>query len=498
LAEEEFAKVRTTRYRPDTLPPETRLMVFPDVVAQPGNAYVAWEGSDVWRHTATEKLQFSYRLNQGEWSEYLPAISHYFLKMASGAYTFEVRARDGDFNVDPTPARVDFRVLPPVWRQGWFQGLIGTVLVVLAIMEFRVIRRNYRLRIEVEERKRAQTTVEQQNQALGAQKQELEAQKDRLVAQKERLEQEVTQRKKAELEVEKAHKQLVDASRKAGMADVATGVLHNVGNVLNSVNVSANLIADKTKNSRISSLAKLDDLFSLHTDDLADFVARDAKGRQIPGFVKQLSEHLQQERAEVLGEVASLTRQIDHIKEIVVMQQDYARVSGVVETVDPRQLVEDALRIHGGAYDRHGVKVIREFQELPPVTVDKHKVLQILVNLLSNAKYACDAEAQADKQVWVRTEESDGRWRIVVRDNGVGLAPENLIRVFHQGFSLRKGGHGFGLHSSANAAKEMGGSLVAHSDGPGKGATFVLELPMQPSEEPAKADSFTRPADEHA
>ena len=294
----------------------------------------------------------------------------------------------------------------------------------------------------------------------------------------------VTNRKLAEAELKKTQAELLRTSRFAGMAEVATGVLHNVGNVLNSVNVAATLIADKIKNSRISSLAKLDDLLNQHSDDLADFLTRDAKGRQIPSFVKSLSECLQQERAEVLGEVTFLTRNIDHIKEIVAMQQNYAQVSGVVESVVPRELVEDALHIHAEAYLRHGVKVIREYGEVPAVSVDKHKVLQILVNLLSNAKYACDADAKEEKCVWVRIEVTENQLRVVVRDNGTGITPENLTKIFQHGFTTREDGHGFGLHNGANIAKELGGSLGAQSAGSGKGSAFTLQLPLSPAVSP--------------
>ena len=187
-------------------------------------------------------------------------------------------------------------------------------------------------------------------------------------------------------------------------------------------------------------------------------------------------------------ELKNLTVNIEHIKEIVTTQQNYAQISGLTESVALPDLVEDALRIHSGAYVRHGVTVVREFEPLPPISVDKHKVLQILVNLFNNAKYACDEGGRGDKQVRVRLKPAgEGRVKIEVADNGVGIAPENLIRIFSQGFTLRKGGHGFGLHSGALAARELGGSLNVHSDGLGRGATFTLELPVMPAQhEPGK------------
>jgi signal transduction histidine kinase len=136
------------------------------------------------------------------------------------------------------------------------------------------------------------------------------------------------------------------------------------------------------------------------------------------------------------------------------------------------------------ALSRHEVEVIREFGNVPPLNVEKHKILQILVNLLRNAKYACDDSERADKRLTVRVANGGSRIKVSVIDNGVGIAPENLTRIFNYGFTTRKGGHGFGLHGGALAAKEMGGSLTAHSDGPGQGAEFTLELPCPARENP--------------
>ncbi|MCU0786493.1 MAG: ATP-binding protein, partial [Verrucomicrobia bacterium] len=170
---------------------------------------------------------------------------------------------------------------------------------------------------------------------------------------------------------------------------------------------------------------------------------------------------------------------IEHIKEIVAMQQTYAKVSGAYENLPAAGLVEDALRMNSAAFERHRIQVVREFDEnTPTVCVDRHKVLQILINLLRNAKYAMDAQKTHDNRLVIRVgQASPDRVKITVSDNGIGIAPESLINIFNHGFTTKKDGHGFGLHSGANAAKEMRGSLTAHSDGLGKGATFTLELP---------------------
>jgi PAS domain S-box-containing protein len=288
----------------------------------------------------------------------------------------------------------------------------------------------------------------------------------------------ITPLKEAQLKLEAAHTELVEASWAAGMAEVASGVLHNVGNVLNSVNVSVSVIGDSLRKSRLPNLAKLSAMFQEHAGDLGGFLVADERGRKALPYLSQLTQHLQQEQNFLAAEVGNLVSKIEHIKAIVAAQQNYASASAVVQPIDLRELVEDALKIYGAAFERHGVTVVREYDSLPTVTLDKHKVLQILVNLIQNAKYACEADHQPAKQVTLRLKGAEKRLQIQVADNGIGIPPENLARIFSHGFTTRKGGHGFGLHSAALAAHAVGGSLTVASEGAGKGATFTLELPL--------------------
>ena len=295
----------------------------------------------------------------------------------------------------------------------------------------------------------------------------------------------ITEHKVAETELAALHKQLLDASHKAGMAEIATNVLHNVGNVLNSVNISASLVVESAKQSKASSLARVVGLLQEHAHDLGEFITNDSRGKHVPAHLAQLAEHLLAEQETNARELASLQRNIEHIKEIVAMQQNYARFGGVKEMINVVSLVEDSLRLNEDALGRHRVEVIREFETVPLMNVERHKVVQILVNLLRNAKHACQDSERADKRLTVRVANGSDRIRISVIDNGVGIPPENLTRIFNHGFTTRRDGHGFGLHSGALAAKEMGGSLTVHSDGPGQGAAFTLELPLPDAEERA-------------
>lgn len=290
----------------------------------------------------------------------------------------------------------------------------------------------------------------------------------------------ITARKEMEAEIERVQKALVDASRQAGMAEVATNVLHNVGNVLNSVNVSASLVAERLKTGKSARIADVATLLEQHLADLPRFFDEDERGRKLPQFLRALAAQVAGERQSLLKEIADLRANIDHIREAVSMQQTYARRCGVLETVAVVDLAEDALRMNSGALTRHRVALERDYRDRPQITVDRHKVLQILVNLIRNAKYACDESGRNDKQVKLRIESVAEGVAISVIDNGVGIAAEVRERLFTHGFTTRRSGHGFGLHSASLAAAELGGSLEAYSDGPGRGATFRLMLPPQP------------------
>jgi signal transduction histidine kinase len=295
-----------------------------------------------------------------------------------------------------------------------------------------------------------------------------------LEATNQRVEAEVT-RQTARLE--QVSQELLATARRAGMADIATGVLHNVGNVLNSVNVSSTLIADTLRKLKVAGLAKIAVLLGEHEHDLGTFMTTDPRGIKLPGFLGQLAAHLTAEQEIAVKEVDHLQKNIEHIKEIVKMQQIHASSAGFTERLNLRELIDTAIQMNTPSLNRHAVAVVRKFENVPPVATDKHKVLQILVNLITNARQAMKDSPEKILTVGLGPA-AEGSVRIFVRDTGSGVAPENTTRIFAHGFTTKTDGHGFGLHSSALAAKEMRGSLTVHSDGPGKGAIFTLELPV--------------------
>lgn len=273
---------------------------------------------------------------------------------------------------------------------------------------------------------------------------------------------------------------LVKAARHAGMSEIATGVLHNVGNVLNSVNVSATLVAEKTRSSGVADLKMAMDAVRDSAGDLAAFLAKDPRGTHLSPLLMALTEQIAGEQSALEDEVKRLTDGIDHIKLLIQSQQSYAGHSGVLEVTALSEQVEAAISMTARTVGDDPLEIVREYEQLPAFKVDRHRLIEILVNLVQNARQSLQAPDLALRRLTVRVKAVDeDRVAIEVEDTGVGIPTENLERVFVHGFTTKKNGHGFGLHASANAATEMGGKLVAHSDGPGKGACFRLEIPVK-------------------
>jgi two-component system, NtrC family, sensor kinase len=288
----------------------------------------------------------------------------------------------------------------------------------------------------------------------------------------------VTEMIEAQRTLEQTSAQLTEATRQAGMAEVATGVLHNVGNVLTSINVTANLLVDRLRDSKVTSLFKVCSLLKENAGNLGQFFTSDPRAAKLTSYLENLAANLEKDRQESMTELATLLKSVSHVKDIIWMQQSYASVSGIVEPLAAPETIEDALKLSNNALMRHNVHVVREFTPCKPVRAERHKVLQILVNLISNAKKAMDCKEPSQRRLTIRIEPGpQDTVMIRVSDNGIGIPAENLTKIFSHGFTTRKDGHGFGLHSSALAAKQMGGTLEAYSDGPGKGASFTLLLP---------------------
>jgi PAS domain S-box-containing protein len=288
--------------------------------------------------------------------------------------------------------------------------------------------------------------------------------------------QDITDRKQAEAEVERSHAELVEASRHAGMAEVATGVLHNVANVLTSVTLASSLLDEEAAKSKVANLPRVVAMLTEHKADIGAFLTDDPKGKLIPAYLSLLSEHLASERTEALRILARLRLSVEHLIAIVSAQQMMGKTGGSPQQVGLADFINNALLL-ASVSEHSDVRIVTDVDPKLTITVNKHRALQVLVNLIRNGIQACDNSGQDEKVLIVRAILAGPRVKIAVIDNGVGIDPANLPRIFSHGFTTKKEGHGFGLHSCLLVARELGGELTVHSDGPGLGAMFTLELP---------------------
>jgi PAS domain S-box-containing protein len=293
----------------------------------------------------------------------------------------------------------------------------------------------------------------------------------------------ISERKRAEAEMGRLHQELMRVSRQAGMAAVASEVLHNAGNVLNSTGVSVAMLERHLRGLRIGHLGKAVALLEEHAGDLDGFLRDDPRGKRMFELLRGLVGHFEQQHQQLGAEVTSLQKSINHLSTVIHAQQSHARTIGVRETVTATELVDAALDLQAPAWSQLGITLERQLAALPPLQIDRHKTIEILVNLIGNARHAVRDSGRDDKRIVIRTEaagpaDAPDRVRIHIEDNGVGIDPAHAEKLFRLGFTTKRGGSGIGLHSSANAAQQLGGSISFRSDGPGQGSVFTLELPL--------------------
>lgn len=290
----------------------------------------------------------------------------------------------------------------------------------------------------------------------------------------------ITARKEAEATLADAQSQLVDAAHKSGMADMATGVLHNIGNILNSVNLAGEEIMRISSNSKISGLMKANELLE-NQENMAEFFANDDRGKKLPGYFMKMGKVLEGEISSINQEARDLIEKTTMMKEVISTQQAYAHSGFHNEQLSINELIEDALKIQIASLQKWGVKLNKQFGDIPACLGQKSKLLQVITNLIKNAKEAMSNNDQFNKpkEMTIETGVIEDKFAYIkVVDNGCGISQSQLSKIFSHGFTTKETGHGFGLHTSANAMTEMHGSLKVDSDGVEKGASFTLTIPL--------------------
>ncbi|HEU4428654.1 MAG TPA: CHASE4 domain-containing protein [Myxococcota bacterium] len=283
--------------------------------------------------------------------------------------------------------------------------------------------------------------------------------------------------------LERSRAELIAVAHQAGRAEVASAVLHDVGNVLNSVAVAASVANETLARSEVGSLRRATDLLEQHAGDVAAYLSQDAQGRHLVPFLAELATQLESEQHTLSRELKTLSAAVEHIAALVRAQNQNSSPQAVLEQLDPSVLIEQALQLCAQSFERHAISVQRQIESGPPVWLDRHRALQVLGNLLRNADHAIRETRRGSGTLRIalrRTREEAGGWiELAVGDDGIGIAQSELARIFARGYSTREGGQGIGLHYAANLAREMGGELRAESAGPGRGACFTLRIPAQ-------------------
>ncbi len=306
---------------------------------------------------------------------------------------------------------------------------------------------------------------------------------ENMKAAKEKAEESQAKLEKLNLQLEVTYKKLMETAHSAGMAEVAANILHNVENALNSINVSAAIVTEKITNSEIGNLAKLAELLSKHNTDIDQFLKNDPQGKHILTYLSEVSRHLTQQQAETIEKLQTVMKNVEHIKDIVQMQQLYTGIEQQQDCVSLPELIENAIEVNSAGLERHNIEVVREYCDIGNILIDKQRALQIFVNLIDNAEYALSKSDIEPKLLKIRTAGNGGtKIRIEVTDNGIGMEPAEIDRIFEQGYTTKPVGHGMGLYSCLTAARDMQGTLTVKSPGRNQGTTFILELPLKKSE----------------
>jgi len=299
-----------------------------------------------------------------------------------------------------------------------------------------------------------------------------------------RLLHETQQKEIAQKNLDIINRQLIAAARRAGMAEIATSVLHNIGNVMNSVNVAALSLSEKLNKTEFHGLSAAAKLIQEHQHDFNTFIQNDIKGQNLINYINKIPKFWEEKKQMFQTELESINKNIQNIKEIIMMQQSMCGGNSLIETLSLIDAIEEALKLNSTIHPGSSITVVKDYQIQPSISSDKVKLLQILVNLIRNAYEVSQDATTEQKIITIRIIPlNDAEIRIDIIDQGTGILKENLTKIFTYGFTTKKNGHGIGLHTSALAAKELGGSLVAVSSGEGQGATFKLILPIKPTQQ---------------
>ncbi|MCP4682272.1 MAG: GHKL domain-containing protein [Desulfobacterales bacterium] len=291
------------------------------------------------------------------------------------------------------------------------------------------------------------------------------------------LEQKVMERTRA---LKNAQANLLQQAHEVGMAEMAVGILHNIGNAITPAKVgTATLVKRLTLSPMRNNLnVAMDQIYTAM--EKPPFIQDEEKDRLL-SVIKLLPESIKEEYDTIIDEIQQIRNKHEHIEEVISLQMRYARFSTDFEDVDINRLTEDALKIIDESIRKRSVQIIRDFSDIPVVRIEQSKFIQIIVNLIKNAYEAMETMESDDRQIIVTTFFEKGPPDHVVlsiKDKGIGFSPQDKEKLFKFGYTTKDKGTGFGLHSCANYLIAHKGSIEAMSRGRGLGAEFIVRLAL--------------------
>lgn len=352
------------------------------------------------------------------------------------------------------------------------QGALSQPIIDFATTAKRISESgNYALRLKHREGNRGIEEVEALTSEFNNMLGQIEARDQKIHEANADLEKKVRERT---VELESIQRVALANAHEAGMAEIATGILHNIGNITNSINASAEELHRIVQGSRISTFLKANEIVRENLGNAEAFFASDPRGKILPEFYVKTGEAMAKEYEQMKEEISGIGKKIALVRDVVHTQQEYAKKGLFVETIDLAEVTDEILDLHKTSLSRHEVQVKRNYIFRPSVRVQKVKFAHILMNLVKNAKEAMkDMHSERELTAEIGVHPGKGIY-LMIKDTGEGIAAENLEKIFTHGFTTKDDGHGFGLHFCANAMKEMGGRLAVLSDGPGRGSSFIL------------------------
>ncbi len=396
--------------------------------------------------TAPHKNRYAFKLEgfDDRWNQNSGRRYASYTNLPSGDYRFRVKASNNDGVWNEEGVVIPLRIVPPWWQRDSVLLTLMLLATLLALIGYR-----YRVRDLKHQQRRLTHEADRHTDALRG-----------------------------------AHQRLAEEVRKAGIAEMTTGVLHNIGNILTTVSTSTNELRTILTRSKMEQFAMVNKMLDDERGHIPRFFQEDPKGKLIPEFLTKVARQFERESQAVYLETEKLLDKVALMAQAVSMEQSYVSSFDRKEQVDLTELMDNALSMLESSLKKRNIQVMRSYDTTPLCNLETVKLVHVITNLINNAADALNQKGPNAEGRWIKVvvRPRNGEYNeIQIIDNGCGISRANMARLFEFGFTTKSTGHGFGLHSCRVTMKEMGGDITIESEGEGKGSTMTLTVPITSS-----------------